>query len=89
LDPWISQGQRQNQVLGIATMDSPEQVEAAETTHPHLFTSVLDQDGKIAGALGIEALPVSLIVDKKGRVTRRFTGPLTQNDFHIIAQQLN
>jgi len=89
LDPWISQGNRRNQVLGIATLDAPEQVTAVEATHPHPFISALDPDGKIAGALGIQALPVSLLVDKNGRVTRRFTGPLTPNDLHIVSQQLN
>ena len=88
LDPWISLGRREQQVLGIATLDAPDQVAAAEAAHPHPFASVLDRDGQIADVLGIQALPVSLLVNENGRVTRRFTGPLTAADLQIIAQQL-
>lgn len=89
LDPWIIQGARQNQVLGVATLDAPEQVLAAEASYPHPFVSVMDKDGQLAENLAIQALPVSLLVDKNSRVIRRFTGPLTSSDLQMVTEQLN
>jgi thiol-disulfide isomerase/thioredoxin len=89
LDPWIIEGSRQHQVLGVATLDAQEQVLAEEASHPHPFTSIMDKDGQLAEDLGIQALPVSLLVDQHGRVTRRFTGPLTLSDLRMVTEQLN
>lgn len=89
LDPWIVQGARQNQVLGVATLDAPEQVVAAEASYPHPFISIMDKDGQLAENLGIQALPVSLLVDRSSRVIRRFTGPLTPSDLQMVTEQLN
>ena len=88
LEPWVKSGPWQAQVLGVATLDTAAQVVEAEAKSPHPFPSIMDDDGAIAEKMGIQALPYSVIVDKNGRVSRRFAGPLSANDLQVIQKEL-
>jgi len=46
--------------------------------------SLFDADGRLAAALGIDVLPVSLVVDAGGRIRYRHIGPLDKHTIDAV-----
>jgi len=46
--------------------------------------SLFDADGRLAAALGIDVLPVSLVVDASGRIRYRHFGPLDKHTIDAV-----
>jgi cytochrome c biogenesis protein CcmG/thiol:disulfide interchange protein DsbE len=65
-------------VIGVAWRDKPEKTQAFLNQRGDPYTQVLmDPDGLAAIGLGITAAPESFLVDSKGRIIFKQTGPLT------------
>ena len=65
-------------VIGVAWRDKPEKTEAFLASKGDPYSQVLmDPDGLAAIGLGITAAPESFLVDAKGQIIFKQTGPLT------------
>jgi len=66
-------------ILGIAHKDEPNDSKKylEEEGNPYSFVG-LDQDGKIAFEFGVFGLPETFIVNTKGKIIFKHTGPLTK-----------
>ncbi|HET9161509.1 MAG TPA: DsbE family thiol:disulfide interchange protein [Caulobacteraceae bacterium] len=65
-------------VIGVAWRDKPEKTQAFLNSKGDPYTQVLmDPDGQAAIGLGITAAPESFLVDSKGQIIFKQTGPIT------------
>ena len=66
-------------LLGIAHKDNPNDSKKylKEEGNPYSFVG-LDQDGKIAFEFGVFGLPETFIINSKGKIIFKHTGPLTK-----------
>ena len=65
-------------VIGVAWRDKPEKTEAFLASKGDPYSQVLmDPDGLAAIGLGITAAPESFLVNAKGQIIFKQTGPLT------------
>lgn len=66
-------------ILGLAHKDDPTDSKKylEEEGNPYSFVG-LDQDGKIAFEFGVFGLPETFIVNSKGKIVYKHTGPLTK-----------
>lgn len=66
-------------ILAINFQESPERVKAFLAEHKLTFTALLDRDGKISELYQAWALPVSVIINKRGDIAARAMG---SKDWH-------
>ena len=70
--------------LGVDTQDSPEAaasfVADLQVGYPH----VLDPEGELLAALGVRGLPVTLAVDRDGRIVSRVVGQLDSEELRQL-----
>lgn len=71
-------------MLGVASYDEAPRVAASEKVKTLSYEMALDEDGAVAGAFGIHALPQTLILDPEGRVVYRVKGRLTDQNIEEI-----
>ena len=66
-------------ILGFAHKDEPNESKKylEEEGNPYSFVG-LDQDGKIAFEFGVFGLPETFIINSKGKIIFKHTGPLTK-----------
>jgi cytochrome c biogenesis protein CcmG, thiol:disulfide interchange protein DsbE len=66
-------------ILGLSHKDDPSESKKylEEEGNPYSFVG-LDQDGKIAFEFGVFGLPETFVVNKKGQIVFKHTGPLTK-----------
>lgn len=66
-------------ILGLSHKDDPSESKKylEEEGNPYSFVG-LDQDGKIAFEFGVFGLPETFVVNKKGQIIFKHTGPLTK-----------
>jgi len=55
-------------IIRIAVKDSPESVEQFRQKYHVTFPLLLDTDGKVAALYGVDAMPKSFIINKKGAI---------------------
>jgi peroxiredoxin len=56
-------------VLAINVEESPEEVAAFVEDHGYTFTVLLDQDGSVTDAYGVQVLPHTVVVDRDGEMS--------------------
>lgn len=61
-------------VLAVNFQESPERVKQFLSEHNLTFTALLDRDGKVAEQFQAWALPVSVIVNKRGEIAAKGVG---------------
>ncbi|HZF16398.1 MAG TPA: TlpA disulfide reductase family protein [Steroidobacteraceae bacterium] len=66
-------------VIGISTDDDPEQAKALLKRTNSTFSQFIDSARVMENMLGASHLPVTVLVDKKGRVVRRMYGAMAWN----------
>ena len=66
-------------ILGLAHKDDPSDSKKylEEEGNPYSFVG-LDQDGKIAFEFGVFGLPETFLINSKGKIIFKHTGPLTK-----------
>ncbi len=60
--------------LAINFQESPDRVKEFFSEHNLTFTALLDRDGKVSELYQAWALPVSVIINKRGEIAARATG---------------
>ena len=61
-------------VLGISVDESAEDMREFLRNHPVSFPTVRDRAQVLVGAVGVDAMPTSLLVDRRGRIAVIHTG---------------
>lgn len=61
-------------ILAVNFQEGPERVRDFFTEHNLTFTALLDRDGKVAELYQALALPVSVIINKRGEIVGRAVG---------------
>jgi hypothetical protein len=67
-------------MIGIATTDEWGKVLATGRATPEHFPILLDRDGSVARAYGVDSLPQTLVLDPRGRIMLRIRGPVSSAD---------
>jgi peroxiredoxin len=61
-------------ILAINFQESPERVQTFLTDHKLTFAALLDTDGKVSELYQAWALPVSVVINKRGEIAARAMG---------------
>ncbi|MGH7928304.1 MAG: TlpA family protein disulfide reductase [Candidatus Binatia bacterium] len=61
-------------ILAVNFQEGPERVKEFFTKHNLTFTALLDRDGKVSEAYQAWALPVSVLINKRGEIAGRAMG---------------
>ena len=62
-------------MIAINLQESAERVKQFYQKHQLTFTTLLDITGDVGAALGINAIPATIILDKNGRIIGKALGP--------------
>lgn len=63
--------------VGVATMDRPRSAVGLLADLDVTFPQLFDGDGALLRHLGLQGLPVTLVLDREGRVVNRHLGPIS------------
>jgi peroxiredoxin len=77
---WKKRKKYHNRMIGIATTDEWGKVLATGRATPEHFPILLDRDGSVARAYGVDALPQTIVLDARGRIMLRIKGPVSSAD---------
>ena len=61
-------------ILALNYQESPERVKEFFTEHKLTFMALLDRNGKVAELYQAWALPVSVVINKRGEIAARAMG---------------
>jgi len=73
------------EILAVNIMESPETAAAFMNENALTFPTALDAAGGVSARYGIQAIPTSFIIDKRGLIVSRVTGSIDWNTANIIA----
>jgi peroxiredoxin len=76
------------QVLAVNVGESKLAVEKFAELHKLDFPIVIDKDGQVQAAYGIDPLPASFLIDKNGKVIKYFTGQLSEETVKELMSQI-
>ncbi|OAS15504.1 cytochrome c biogenesis protein CcdA [Paenibacillus oryzisoli] len=75
-------------LLAVDVGESHDKVTAYLKEHPYSFRVVLDPDKKVTQAYKLRSIPVSIFVDKQGRVAYNRVGTLTEDQMRTVIKGL-
>ncbi len=61
-------------ILAVNFQEGPERVKEFFSKHNLTFTALLDRHGKVSGLYQAWALPVSVVINKRGEIAARAVG---------------
>lgn len=64
------------EVFAINELEDTERVRQHITSHGHTFSVLMDHDNQVANMYGVVGLPVTIFLDKEGRVRKIIKGGL-------------
>jgi len=73
------------QFLGVLHQDEVAPARAFVERAGLTFPTVVD-DGTLAGALGVRAIPMTFVVDAEGRLRTRHFGPITEAQLRVLIE---
>jgi peroxiredoxin len=73
------------EILAVNIREGAASVSAFMKENKLSFPVALDESGKISGLYGVQAIPTSYIIDKRGLIVSRLTGSINWNEPRIIA----
>ena len=73
------------EILAVNIQENPASVAAFMKEYSLEFPAALDRDGSVSAQYGIQAIPTSYIIDRRGRVVSRLMGSIDWNTPEIIA----
>ena len=62
------------EIVAVNLRESHEQVLAFMNEYELTFPAVLDLDGRIGGAYGVQAIPTSFLINREGQIVARLVG---------------
>ncbi len=75
-------------VIGVASFDTKQAMLDSKLIEKPSFTVVLDEDGAVATAYKVPALPVTVLIDKDGYIVRTFKGVMKPYDLAAVENYL-
>ncbi|CAN7205366.1 redoxin domain-containing protein [Paenibacillus sp. LjRoot56] len=75
-------------ILAIDVGESQDKVNEYLKEHPYSFRVMLDPDKKVTQAYKLRSIPVSIFVDKQGRVAYNRVGTLTEDQMRTVIKGL-
>lgn len=76
------------QVLAVNVGESKIAVSKFAESHQLDFPIVIDKDGQVQVAYGIDPLPATFLIDKNGIVVKYYTGQLSENTVRDLMNQI-
>jgi len=64
------------EILAVNIRESPEQVHAFMNDYGLTFPALLDINGRVSTAYGVQAIPTSFIIDRDGQIAARLVGSI-------------
>ena len=64
------------EILAVNCMETRQEVAAFMEENALTFTAALDEDGKINGTYGVQAIPTSYLIDRDGKIIMRLVGSI-------------
>jgi len=74
--------------VGVATSDSRQDILESNKLEKKQFLNLIDSDGIVSTALGVDSLPATLLVDASGHVRYRVKGRLIGPSLMMLAREL-
>jgi peroxiredoxin len=71
-------------ILAVNLKESPDEVSAFMMENKLTFPSVLDGKGTIGSQYGIQAIPTTYILDRRGLIVSRMVGSIEWNEPEIV-----
>ncbi len=75
-------------VVGVAIDDTPDAAREFATEVGVRFPLGVDQGDRVADAYGVSGLPMTLILDRRGRLAATWAGPVTGMDLARLTSAL-
>ena len=85
---WKVYGQNKLQIVGIASMDTIDDIVKSGKLKQRQYPVALDKNGKVAQAYGAHALPYSFLLNSQGKVVGSFQGILNNQKLQSLKAQL-
>ncbi|MDP4086717.1 MAG: thiol-disulfide oxidoreductase ResA [Bacillota bacterium] len=76
------------QVLAVNISESNVAVENFAEIHKLDFPIVIDKDGQVQAAYGIDPLPATFLIDKDGKVVKYYTGQLSEETVKDLMNEI-
>jgi len=73
------------EILAVNCQERQEEVLAFMTNNGLTFPALLDEDGRVSGAYGIQAIPTSFLIDRDGQIILRLVGSINWDTDKIHA----
>jgi thiol-disulfide isomerase/thioredoxin len=73
------------EILAVNCMEEQEDVLAFMANNGLTFPALLDEDGRVSGAYGIQAIPTSYLINRDGRIILRLVGSINWDTEKIHA----
>ena len=86
---WQSAKNADIAVIGIAIQDQEENALAFAKNYGKSYPLGLDEEGKIAIDYGVTGVPETFIIDAKGTIIEKITGPVNYQKLLEIAKKFN
>ncbi|MNI19166.1 Thiol-disulfide oxidoreductase ResA [compost metagenome] len=75
-------------ILAVDVGESQDKVTQYLNEHPYSFRVLLDPDKKVTEAFKLRSIPVSIFVDKNGRIAYNRVGTLTEDQMRTVIKGL-
>jgi cytochrome c biogenesis protein CcmG/thiol:disulfide interchange protein DsbE len=75
-------------VVGLAVNDRPEDSRRFARSLGVDFDLGVDRDGDVAASYGATGLPITVVIDARGRVATTWFGPITRDDLDLFTRGL-
>ncbi|CAM4492692.1 peroxiredoxin [Paenibacillus endophyticus] len=75
-------------VLAVSVGESQKQVSGFMKEHGYDLTTLVDPDKKVAQEYGVTALPVSIFIDKNGKIAHRKLGTMYEEELKKVIDGL-
>lgn len=75
-------------VLGVNVQDTPEAAERFVRDYALTYPNVRDEEGGVARAYGALGLPTTVLIDRQGRIARRWIGALTERQLVAFIEEV-
>jgi len=73
------------EILAVNCQENQEDVLAFMSNYGLTFPALLDEDGRVNGAYGIQAIPTTFLIDREGRIILRLVGSINWDTEKIHA----